>query len=100
MSPGLCDHAKNSLSPLPCHHRHFSILKRPRGNNNLLNNVNLKTISDNPEPMDTYLIEIISEADSRQLFRAVTTAKSVASVLHKPEHPPSHPPERSPGQRA
>ena len=37
-------------------------------NKNLLNNVNLKTISDTPEPMDTYLIEIVSEADSQQLF--------------------------------
>lgn len=68
MSPGHYNYAKSSPSPFPCKLGHFSTLKRPRSNKNLLNNVTLKTISDTPERTDTYLIEIVSEADSQQLF--------------------------------
>lgn len=58
MSLGPCNYAKSLLFPFPGKLGCFSVLQRPRGNKNLLNNVTLKATSDTPERMD-YLIEIL-----------------------------------------
>jgi len=94
MSPGLCGWAKTSLPPLPCHHRHSSVLRRPRSNKNLLNKVNFENTSDTTERTDTDLTGIVSGADSPQLLGAVAAAKRDHSAAYKPEEPPTHPREQ------